>query len=258
MTEAEIGQKFLARANPPSLLFRYRRPSDWTLSEIAKCQVFAAKPEALNDPFEYCTPIFLNVDSIRRLFIEEIAPTVRISPEDAAKRFDSSEAWGMARLQAKIKETMTQAGIVCLSARPRSIRMWSYYAQAHEGICIGYDTRMRPFNVALKVKYQNPDSPFDVFANLNTDPTEFAANVALRKAEEWEFEEEYRIPINIGDYPRLIPFDPIAIQEVRLGARIKAEFKAKVLEAIAQLPHRPKLIQMGCDFDRFVLTEAIV
>jgi hypothetical protein len=36
------------------------------------------------------------------------------------------------------------------------------------------------------------------------------------------------------------------------------DFKAKILEAVTRLPHRPKLIQMGCDFDKFILTESIV
>jgi hypothetical protein len=56
----------------------------------------------------------------------------------------------------------------------------------------------------------------------------------------------------------LIPFDASAIKEVRLGARIKAEFKEKVIEAVSHLSHRPTVIQMGCDFDRFILTETVV
>ena len=33
--EAEMALRFLARANPPPILFRYRRPSDWTIDEIS-------------------------------------------------------------------------------------------------------------------------------------------------------------------------------------------------------------------------------
>jgi hypothetical protein len=33
--EAEGALRFLARANPPPILFRYCRPSDWTVDEIA-------------------------------------------------------------------------------------------------------------------------------------------------------------------------------------------------------------------------------
>ncbi len=43
--------------------------------------------------------------------------------------------------------------------------------------------------------------------------------------------------------------------EVRLGARIANDFRLKVLDTVAALSHRPKVIQMSCDYNRFVLTE---
>lgn len=132
--------------------------------------------------------------------------------------------------------------------------MWSYYAQSHEGICIGYDSKFRPFNVALKVKYQDPDEPFDVVAASISDPTEIAVNITLRKSLEWEFEEEYRVASNLGNI-HLIPFEESAIKEIRLGARIKDDFREEVIETISHLSHRPKLFQMDCDFYRFILTE---
>ena len=204
MTEAEIFQKFLARANPPPILFRYRRPTSRTVDEIAKQQIFAAKPDQLNDPFECSAPISVNSDFARREFIEEFAPTRGLSPDDAAKDFDSSLEWGKEYMLTHLRERLMNTGIVCLSAKPNSIRMWSYYAQAHEGICVGYDATIRPFNIALEVKYQNPEGPFDVLACL--DPTELAVHTSLRKAEEWKFEEEYRIPVCVGDNSRLLPY----------------------------------------------------
>ena len=137
--------------------------------------------------------------------------------------------------------------------------MWSYYAQAHQGICIGYDTKVRPFNVALEVKYKNPETAFDVIAATENNPTEIAANITFRKSEEWEFEREYRIASNLRDIRR-IPFHHSAIKELRLGANINLnpELKEELLKAVSKLPYRPKLIQMGCDFDRFVLTETVI
>jgi hypothetical protein len=258
MTEAEIIERFRARANPPPVLFRYRRPTQWTLDEISKRQIYAAKPSELNDPFEYIAPVFWNVELMRREFIEEFAPKRGISPADAAKEFESFHQSGKIKLLQGIRQLKDFSGVICLSAIPNSIRMWSYYAQAHEGICIGFDTKLRPFNMALEAKYQNPDIPLDIIAATKNDPTEIAAHISLRKAEEWKFEGEYRIPISIADNPRLIPFQPSAITDIRFGARIKNEFKDKLQEAISHLPHRPKLIQMGCDFDRFILTETVI
>jgi hypothetical protein len=254
--EAEMALRFLARSNPPPILFRYRRPSDWTVDEISKQELYAATSEELNDPFECRAPIVWNIELMKEQFIRH-APVFGILSEKAAEEFDSSRDWGMKRLLEKWDATRAQTRIVCFSAKPNSIRMWSYYAQAHEGICVGYDTTKRPFWVAQKVKYQNPETPFDVIAAHESDPTEIAANITFRKSCEWEFEEEYRVASNLGDI-KLIPFQASAIKEIRFGARIKMEFKEKVMEAISHLPHCPTLIQMGCDFDRFVLTETVV
>jgi Protein of unknown function (DUF2971) len=254
--EAEMALRFLARANPPPILFRYRSPSDRTMEEISKQQIYAATSEELNDPFECRAPVVWNIELMKEQFIQH-APVFGISPEKAAEDFDSSREWAMKRLLERWEATSKQTRIVCFSAKPNSIRMWSYYAKAHEGICVGYDTTKRPFWVAQKVKYQNPEIPFDVIAAYKSDPTEIAANITHRKSSEWEFEEEYRVASDLGDI-RSIPFDASAIKEIRLGARIKAEFKEKVIEAVSHLPHRPKHIQMDCDFDRFILTETVI
>jgi hypothetical protein len=100
--------------------------------------------------------------------------------------------------------------------------------------------------------------PFDIIAAVTSDPTEIAGHISLRKAEEWKFEQAYRIPITIGQNPRRIPFHQFAIKAIRFGVRIQNDFREKVMEAISHLPHRPKLIQMGCDFDRFILTESVI
>jgi hypothetical protein len=254
--EADMALIFLARANPPPILFRYRRPSDWTIDEISKQELYAATLEELNDPFECRAPIVWNDELFRKLSIRH-APAFGISPEKAAEDFDSFRDWAMKMLSEKWQATMAQTRFVCFSAKPDSIRMWSYYAQAHEGICVGYDTTKRPFWVTQKVKYQNPETPFDVIAAFESDPTEIYANITCRKSSEWEFEEEYRIAPNLGDI-RQIPFHPSAIKEIRFGVRIKTEFKEKVMDAVSHLPHRPTLIQMGCDFDRFILTESAI
>jgi Protein of unknown function (DUF2971) len=256
MMEAEMDLRFLARANPPPILFRYRGTSKYVIEEISKQQLYAATSQELNDPFECRAPVVWNVDLMKDQFIKH-APAFGISPEKAAEEFDSSRGWGMNRLLEKWEATRAETRIVCFSAKPNSIRMWSYYAQAHEGICVGYDTAKRPFWVAQKVKYQNPDMPFDVVAASQSDPTEIAANITCRKSSEWEFEEEYRVASNLGD-TRLIPFEASAIKEIRFGARMKPEFKDSVMEAVKCLPHRPVLIQMGCDFDRFILTDSIL
>ena len=149
--EAEIALRFIARANPPPILFRYRRPSEWTIDEISKQQLYAATSLELNDPFECRAPVAWNIQLMKERFIQ-LAPAFGISPEKAVKEFNSSHEWGMKQLLEKWEATTAGTRIVCFSAKPNSIRMWSYYAQAHTGICIGYDTTIQPFDVTQEVK----------------------------------------------------------------------------------------------------------
>jgi DUF2971 family protein len=260
-SEPEISLKLLARANPPPMLHRYRKPNERALEEIIKQQIFATSPDGLNDPFEYAAPVFWGRDSLRQYFIEKYAPEIGLSAAEAAKQFDTYPHDRISqKLRAGLVETRQNSGIICLTAVPNSIRMWSYYGQAHEGICVGFDTKTHPFMAAMKVVYQNPDALVDVASFLLLDdPSKLAAHISLRKAAEWEFEQEYRIPIDLtGNYPRLMAFDPSAIAEIRFGARIKDDFRHELMKAISHLPRRPKLIQMRCDLARFVLTEEII
>lgn len=257
--EREILAKLLARANPPSVLHRYRRPTDCALEEISEHRVYAAAPDDLNDPFECSAPVHFDLASFRRRFVDEYAATRGLSAEQAAKEFDASAGWLSQALPAGLRSIRQDSGMICLSAVPNSIRMWSYYAEAHKGICIGYDTQAGPFMAAMKVTYQNPEAPLDVVAALRQDPSQLAAHITLRKAAEWDFEQEFRIPVGpIGTRPRSMPCNPSSIAEIRFGVRLQDAFRTKLMDVISRLPNRPKLIQMGCDLDRFVLTEKII
>jgi Protein of unknown function (DUF2971) len=257
---AEVLRKLAARAKPPPILYRYRAPHGRTLSEIANQQIFAASPDALNDPFECMAPVKWTRDSLARHFFEVFAPERGLSRAEAEKEFEKISIESLSQsLNSGLAQNRRDSGIICLSAIPDSIRMWSYYAQQHEGVCLGFDTAAGPFIAAMKVKYQNPDKPLDIADVLVRDPSELADHVTLRKAAEWEFEQEYRIPIGpIGDRPRLMPFHPSALIEVRFGARLKDDFRTRLMAAIARLPNRPKLVQMTCDCEKFILIEEVI
>jgi len=81
-------------------------------------------------------------------------------------------------------------GLICTSATATSIPMWSHYADSHRGLCIGYRTDIRPFQLAMSVIYQNPSGPVDVVDILVRDFTELADQISRRKAACWAYEQE--------------------------------------------------------------------
>jgi len=257
--DRETLHKLVQKANPPAILYRYRGDSERTLSEISEPHIFFCEPHLLNDPFEYRAPVFWDKESLRRAW-QVYALERGMNREHAEREFESFCALGIQKMQEGFESLRKNSGVVCFSAVSDSVRMWSYYANAHRGICIGYDSSTRPFCIAMAVNYQNPDKPLDVVAtSQGSDPTNLADHISLRKGKEWSFEQEYRIPMGpVNGRPRRLPIAPQTIASIRFGAAISTEFRNKVVNALKNIPHRPRLIQMHCDYDRFILTEQSV
>ena len=99
----------------PDIVFKYRAVNDYLLSSLHKNQLWLAKPDSFNDPFE---PERVFSDSP---FAVELARDVR------------------------------EAGVLCLCKRNDNLAMWSYYGDALKGLTIGYDlavllSHLRPVN----------------------------------------------------------------------------------------------------------------
>jgi len=218
--------RFLARANPPPIFISLSRPSDLAIDEISKHNYTQAYPEELNDPFECRAPVIWNVDLLRRKWVEGFALLHGVSTMMPKSNLNHPSNGGWRNCLKGEGQRWHKTGHRMFLAIPNSIRMWAYYAQAHQGICIGYDTKVRPFNIALEVKYKNRELRLMLLPPQKRSDREFAANITFRKSEEWEFEKEYRIASNLGDI-RQIPFHPSAIKEIRFGARIKNRVQRK-------------------------------
>jgi hypothetical protein len=258
--EVETLRKLLAKANPPPVLHRYRGESEWAIAEIAQHHIHVAKPEDMNDPFEHRAPLRLDHEKVRIAFEAYCRYALGLSGDGLARALAHPNEAMMEQLYQSIDRLRENSGIVCFSANPRSNRMWGYYASSHRGICISYDTSYHPFSLTFDVIYEDPKQALEIVETWLTDASQFCDHLARRKGKEWEFEQEYRLPI--GQIPphasRLLPVDPRSIVEVRLGVKMKAEFKDKVLHAISTLPHKPTVIQMCCDYENFTLTETMI
>lgn len=257
--EIEAIERLLKLATPPPRLYRYRAPNEWTLKEVSEQRMYATHPDAFNDPFEYHAPLHWSMSAIYEL-AKKYARENGCSADDLIaemKTFPSDYVPNI--LSEGVKRIRNQTGIVCLSAARDSIRMWSYYADSHKGVCLGFDTSEGTFRTAMKVNYQNPNASLDAGQALANDASALAAHVSLRKAAEWEFEQEYRIPIGqIEENPRAMPFSASSLVEIRLGAKIEPIFREQLMQAVSQLPKKPKLIQMKCDYNRFLLIEELI
>ena len=260
LRELQIFHRFIEKANPPPILHRYRRACDWTIKELTTPEVHITGVEDLNDPFEYNAPLSIELDKLKHSMYIYARNELGKDHDDALSDAVAVDQNCVMVLKEKIAVLRSASGLICFSSNPLSNRMWGYYGDAHRGICIGYSGRLPPFNLAHKVRYADPTDPIDLLDALKDDPTALSDQVSCRKGAEWEFEQEFRIPVGpfSEGHTRLLPINPQAIVEIRLGAKISSDFRVQVVEAAKKLPTRPKIIEMKCNHKNFQLREVEV
>ena len=80
-------------------------------------------------------------------------------------------------------------GLVCLTANPSNLLMWSHYAEHHFGYVLAINASLWEPGAVDKVTYSDVRVPF-----LGREPKEEDAHrLVTTKASDWTYEEEYRI-----------------------------------------------------------------
>jgi hypothetical protein len=125
-------------------------------------------------------------------------------------------------------------GIFSLSACNDDILMWSYYAHSHEGLCLGFLSRVGPLGPALSVLYADR---FPQVEYLKDDPERQVEVNLLTKAAAWKHEQEWRV-IDYNKGPGLREYPPELLSEVILGVRMPQKDRKEVLSWVET--HRPK------------------
>lgn len=184
----------------PSILYKYREVNKYSLSSLLCNQVFFAKPQDFNDPYE---PL---------------------------KVFEESD------FGAVLQRNVNDAGILCLCGEPTNLAMWSYYGAALKGIAIGYKTDTllesvapEEFKAVYQVNYDSLAVPFIETAEIiKSNPEERnpqEVKMFATKADAFRHENEFRIVIGADanfEYPGYGLYDhaPDAIAEIIFGELI--------------------------------------
>jgi hypothetical protein len=182
-------------------------------------------PDEANDPFEF----FPRAEDLPVEFAEQLMALAESDKipnrlREMCKRVSMSEetiadTWALMRATVReyshstlpLHEIVVRmmastsslyTGVVCLSARPDDITMWSHYAANHTGIAIGLD----PLGLSgvvdvwafAPVMYcrTRPKVPSKAFASREEG---FSAmrTTFLTKSLEWAYEREWRMLINL-------------------------------------------------------------
>jgi len=252
------------------------------LVAILRGQIYYSSPASFNDPFEM-SAIFgaPDQDEIMELLGERSAfADLYLSKSARAKIYQQVRATlGTNRVVSR--EWIELIGVLCLTTSPDNLLMWAHYAQNHTGICLGFDSGFEPFSTAHPVHYQEGRA---LVAPLNTVSREqqLVEKVLFVKSPHWRYESEWRCikrpvrddenayyrdlyrqqPDKCEDIAQLLAseggpgryeFDVGALRRIYLGARMRPEWKERVMAAVDTDTPFVKMHEMSLDNRYFKL-----
>jgi len=253
---------------PPSLLYSYR-PARADLTREREIllgnKVWFSTPDQFNDPFEL-RPHFHFSDNyeppqeVVDRFAQLLPSGLRGIAVNAIKDHFSDPAKRDAmkkRISANLYDALHTTSIACFAEDAADIRMWSYYASSHKGICIGYSFKepWKAGSITLtpeKVIYQKeyPRIMLEATMDATASDPDARKKALLTKAEEWSGEREWRcIRPMIHAGHQAIP--PHAVCSVVLGARIESSQRDAVLAMLKERAGDVRVYQARIADDRF-------
>lgn len=224
----------------PVELYRYRSLNtqeqiDNVLNEITKGEIYMAKPDVMNDPFDSCS--MFQIENLKRtkkfktLFLppEKITSALAIANNSLLKEFEDLNRFWNNRFHST-------ARIACFTESWTNLPMWNHYASAHKGVCIEYT--MSNLEDVLKksrllpVKYVSslPDIISDVAVH-SCKSDKIIEYFLIHKLEDWSYEKEWRLILKASDwyfYKKDVPedfWDKGKVEKFMLPSKIYLGYK---------------------------------
>jgi len=275
----------------PSILYKYRSVNKYSLKNLEEDTIWLSDPRNFNDPydcsFHHEAPIDPeNADSVLSMahkhslidgLTEEQIQAVRESRNPTVKllelNYPDEPEFGrtcgkalshVMKEEANALIRKTSEGfkgmykICCFSENPKSILMWSHYADYHTGFCIGYDI-YKLGNEDLRTRSIYPvvysDEMFDasgVFgSNGNVDNILYLNQAALMKSTEWSYEKEWRLVFGNMLIEKEMPYAMPRPKHVILGAKISSENEETIREICGR--KNIEVFKLNMRYNQFVL-----
>ena len=227
-----VRQRWITDGTTKETLYKYRSFNENTLAIFINQELYFAKAESFNDPFDCQFNLFEGV----KAFLTDIDQKEYI--EDEKRMHEIKEQY------VRANKEISSSGILALSEEGKNILMWSHYANKHKGICIGFDAKglrddfKTMIHVADYCVYYEGSQPFKTLKDLNPESEELFsypdadANLILiqYKHKDWRYENEVRF---LKPNPGPSKFTPANMKTVYYGIRTPSS-KKKLLYNLIQ------------------------
>ena len=220
------------------LLYKYRPFNKNTFAILRNSQLFFPKKSNLNDPFEFSVKFHARCSWIlgpvyfwknAGLVAGGIDPSTATKSLIARRSFSRKamyDAGKLKKMEQALRNQVDSAGILCLSAIPDSVLMWSHYSEDHHGVCLVFDTTKdkQIFSTQMwKVRYAHR---FPTQNILSLNPQRKFRTFLTTKSKVWKYEKEYRYLFTIGG--QSYPFESSALTGVIFGYNASIRNKNRV------------------------------
>jgi hypothetical protein len=221
----------------------YKYVSIDTLFKILEGSIRFTQPSAFNDPFELLPEINIpqnlekqNLDMRFDLMSPARVPPVGELPYDFKSPTCNDDT--ARTIRSNLDKSI---GILCLSKNPRSILMWSHYAEEYAGAMIEFDKDHEFFQGVFEVDYRKnrPIKDYSFFTN-SEEPIRLSE--LCIKPKDWEYEEEFRIARSLANckmvdgspkypiYVRDLPTE--CIKSITFGERTSIENQIRIFDKV--------------------------
>jgi hypothetical protein len=256
-------------AQLPAVFYKYRPVNERTKNLLSRRELYFPLAAEINDPFD-CR-IILNRDAppetlwpmlkahlqkkyatadevevVYRLLMDTAPKGYNVTRERAEK-FVADEEWRKMPTHTEIgymnilSARLAKTRLLCMSAVPDSLLMWSHYSDSHQGICLGF----APDPVLSKMKPVTyvRDYP-DVSSYLVDD--EAYVNLSLyTKSIDWKYEKEWRLVLTAADRITnpIYRFPSGTLSEVVFGCQCSFKDRLRVETWIGAAGLDPKMYE---------------
>lgn len=225
---------------------KLRQAHPHTASIFTKSEIFYAAPSAFNDPYDCNLKLHFEGSSDKD-WQEYLDVVLAENPTDHAliariQKIKQKKAWNIfyddlnRAMQAAHYNHYHQSSVFCLSLKPNSIPMFSYYADSHSGIAIEFKFTFQtiPCGVPIgdpkdhqnwydgkisigRVRYYEKFPDLNLL-RLRTQGGLLAETLFATKHSDWSHEQEFRV-FRLGMRAASVPFEKPVITGVILGSR---------------------------------------
>ena len=212
------------------IIYKYRPFDEWTFKTVEESKLHFSAPSAFNDILDCQIPFatdpspkdvadYFVKDGWNRTHIEELLSKLTVPLSDLLREHHGKPGF----LDEYVR-------ICCFSKRNDINLMWSYYADKHQGICLGFDVSkdLATFP-AIPVEYVDSTE----LAPLNNFKDPYAMYRQLyTKSSDWMHEEEVRVWHEREGDKHLWSFNPDSLTHIIFGTRASEEHIDRMLELV--------------------------